>query len=683
MKKSFQPKRLAHAISALSAISLSTLTLPSFAGGVAGEIEEITVTGHSHTHGVDLNGEAASVGTVLAVQIEHRPILRPAEVLETVPGMVVTQHSGGGKANQYFLRGFNLDHSTDFAHFVEGAPVNMVTHGHGQGYSDLNFLIPELMDKMVYKKGPYSAENGDFSSAGTADISYVNQLDSHKVILSFGEDGYQRALIKGGVNNDNGHWVYAASKLKNDGPWTTPDDLNRDNLFLKYTQGDSEAGFSASAMYFKSDWAGTDQIPERLVNDGTLGRFDSLDDSTGGDTQRYQIAFKHWQPVGENGRIRSNAYLIDYEMNLFSNFSYFANDPVNGDQFVQMDDRRIVGGATRYTVDLDETHELELGANLRYDDILDVGVGKSSKRVTLSMDDRASVTELTYGGFASVTSSWNDWFTTIAGLRYDYATVDVDHKLDDANSGDKDDSLVSPKLSLRFNPLESTAFFVNYGKGFHSNDARGVVKDDVPLLAETEGFELGLTNISIDKLQLSLVAFKLNMSSELVFVGDEGTTEAKEASVRTGFELSAFYHPAEWLVIDADYTTSDAKFREGEFDGKQIPDSVEDVFSAGVSLESAKGYYGGLRLRYFGPRNLTEDGSQKSDSTSIVNANIGFQTSRGFSVALEVINLLDQEDNDITYFYESRPKSEPAIEYDKHSHPMVPRTARISVGYEF
>ncbi len=662
---------------------MASVALPSFAAGVHGDIEELLVTGRASAPPLQGRAEAASAGTVLAHQLEHRPILRPAEILETIPGMVITQHSGGGKANQYFLRGFNLDHSTDFATFIEGAPVNMVTHGHGQGYSDLNFLIPELIDSMVYRKGPYYADSGDFASAGSSHISYASAKQGHTLKLSIGEDGYRRALLLGGGDASSGNWVYGLSKMENDGPWSHPDALKRDNVFLKHTWGHADGGLSLSALYFDSRWNGTDQIPQRYVDSGQLNRFDSLDTGTGGDTHRYQLAINQWLTLADDKRLQTNAYIVDYALQLTGNFTYYANDPVNGDQVTQFDDRLLYGGGVSYEWELSPTHKLQLGSDLRHDNIKDVGVGKSIDRRIYAMDSRASVEETSFSAHSSILSQWTPALASTVGLRYDHMEVDVTDRLNNADSGSRDEQLLSPKLSLRADLSEHTALFLNYGQGYHSNDARGVVGGDVPLMSESEGYEIGVTNSTLAGLQLSVVAFRLALDSELVFVGDDGTTEAKDASRRTGIELSAYYRPTDWLIVDADYTQSEATFSSGEFTGQNVPDSVEDVFSAGLSLESGRGYYGGLRIRYFGPRNLTESGDRKSDATTVVNANLGMQFAVGLALSVEVLNLFDSDDNDITYWYESRPTPTADLQEDYHSHPMIPRTLRATLTYHF
>ncbi len=675
--------------------------------GVSGLVEEIVVKGAQIEQSNTEVTEAASVGTVYAHQLEHRPILRPAEVLETVPGMVVTQHSGGGKANQYFLRGFNLDHSTDFASHFEGAPVNMVSHGHGQGYTDLNFLIPEMIDRMNYKKGPYYASEGDFSSAGAASIVYARKKDSNQIKLQYGGGNYRRALLHGGYTKSDLHWVYALERTTDDGPWVNPDDLVRNNAFLKLTKGNQDNGVSASVMMFNSNWSGTDQVPQFLVTDHNFDRFGTLDPSTGGDTHRHQVSFSQWADINERSQIKSSAYFVDYELSLSGNFTYFLGDNDKGDQITQFDNRQIMGGNIEWRLEMDKVHALSVGLDLRHDDISNVGVGQSQNRVIHNLLKRAEVRETSAGLYASVHSQWTDWLATIMGARYDHFDVDVDDKKDQ-DSGVESDSLLTPKLSLRLGPFSKTEFFINYGQGFHSNDVRGVVKDsEVPLLAPSMGYEVGVSTSEIEKLQINLVLFSLELDSELVFVGDDGTIEPKDGTRRRGLELSLYYQPVDWLVLDADYTKAQARFKELQFEpavvddtadillGDYVPDSIEDVFSMGLSLDMSSGVYAGLRLRYFGPRNLTESGTIRSKSTALVNANFGYRFRSGLSIGLEVLNLADRSGDDITYWYASKPfpdteggpvcDSEAACGHEPgyHSHPMAPREARATITYEF
>ena len=688
----------------MMAVSLAAPHSLVFAAGVSGElvrdVEEVYVAGDAATAQSLANSEAASVGTVLAAQIEHRPALRPAELLETIPGMVVTQHSGDGKANQYFLRGFNLDHGSDFSNYVDGVPVNMVSHGHGQGYTDLNFLIPELVDRIVYRKGPYNAESGDFSSAGSARTAYKRQIDTQNIKLTVGENGYGRVLVYGGDDMAGGHLVYAIESMQNDGPWQVEEGFDKKNAVLKFSHGEFDRGYSLTALAYEADWTSTDQIPQRLVRSGAIDRYGSLDDSTGGDTHRYSLSAELWSQLSDSLRLDSQFYVFDYELRLTSNASYFSRDDIDdpdfrGDQFTQFDNRMGYGGYLAFSQILSKQHELNYGAELRIDNISDVGVGFSQQAKIYDIFARAAIDETALGVYGSVHSQWSDWFATIAGLRYQTIDVSVEAKRIGDDEGDDREALLSPKLSLRFGPFAETEFFINYGEGFHSNDARGVIRaagDSVPLLSESTGYELGLRSLLAQDVQLSLVLFRLDLDSELVFVGDESITEPRDATRRQGIEVSVFYQPVEWFVLDVDYATSKTRFKNQQFDGatalgKNVPDSVENVFAMGASIELDNGIYGGARLRYFGPRNLNEAGDVESSASHILNANIGYRFNNGVSLGLEVINVLDDSDDDITYYYASRTAEERLAGIDPiddlHSHPMEPRTFRASIAYQF
>lgn len=663
----------------------------AMASGIPGiELEEISVLGRDS----NLQGRAlsASVGTVTREQLEHRPLLRPAEVMETVPGLVVTQHSGDGKANQYFLRGFNLDHGTDFASYVGGIPVNMVTHGHGQGYTDLNFLIPELIDSLVYKKGPYYAEEGDFSSAGTGRIALADRLDSNTFTATVGPDNYQRLLQTGQIDLTQGRLLGAVEYQRTDGPWDLEQDLKRDNLVLRYVSDEHSAGnvfgldnshYSVTLMAYEAQWQATDQIPQRLVDSGELDRFGFVSDTSGGETHRYSLSFET-QGQWNQAEVQARAYVVDYQLRLTSNATYFVGDTLNGDEFTQVDERRTWGGDLTWVQPLNNMGELSLGTTIRYDDIADVGVGPSQEGKNTSFAARDQVQEVAVAGYASLTTPWNDWFTSSLGIRYDRIAVDVKDRDNDS------DQLVSPKVGLQFGPWADTEFFVNYGHSFHSNDARGVVADTdaVPLFAKSKGAEIGFRSALIDDVQLSFALFALDLDSELIFVGDDGTTEPREATRRTGWELGVYYQPTPWLIVDADITEANAEFKD-KVDGKvqQVPDAVERVMSLGLMVDLDGGWHGGLRWRYLGSRALTEDDSVRSDSTSMVNLNAGYRMTPQLSLGLEVINLLDTEANDITYLYESRTQQEllagadPVL--DKHFHPVEPRTVRATVTYQF
>ncbi|HEX8616013.1 MAG TPA: TonB-dependent receptor, partial [Thermoanaerobaculia bacterium] len=326
--------------------------------------------------------QSATEGVVTAKEIERRPFQRAGEVLETVPGVIVSQHSGEGKANQYYLRGFNLDHGTDIAVTVAGVPVNMPTHGHGQGYADANFLIPELVSAVQYKKGPYYAEEGDFASAGAVNVNYANLLDKPLAVVQGGSGGFGRALFAASPKLGNGFLLYALEAGKNDGPWMRPDDFRKVNGVLRYTQGDQRGGFSITAMGYNAQWNSTDQIPGRAVSDGTLTRFGLIDPSDGGTTSRYTLA-SEWQRNSPNTLTQAGAYAIKYRLNLFSNFTYFLDDPVEGDQFEQADDRLVAGlrGSHRWLARWGTVSaESLVGIQARHDDIRNVGLYRTRER---------------------------------------------------------------------------------------------------------------------------------------------------------------------------------------------------------------------------------------------------------------------------------------------------------------
>ncbi|MBL4827363.1 MAG: TonB-dependent receptor [Spongiibacteraceae bacterium] len=668
-----------------------------FAAGVPGvAIEEVQVVGSLANQELVGDAQSASVGTVTLEQLQYRPLSRPAEVLEAIPGMVVTQHSGEGKANQYFLRGFNLDHGTDFATYVEGMPVNMVSHGHGQGYSDANFLIPELVDHITYRKGPYYAEAGDFSSAGSARIYYVDESVT-KIKVTGGRWGYQRLLTTGMVQaGENRRFLVALEGVRYDGPWDTKQALEKNNAFIKFSAGDSGQGFDISVMAYENQWHSTDQIPQRLVQSGELGRYGDLDPLTGGDTHRFSLSSSVWGNVF-GGRYQASVYGVDYELRLTSNASYFLDSP-DSDRFTQYDERNTLGGSFSWRNEFSETQLVELGSTLRYDDISNVGF----ERVDGMSRDFSRLEELGAALYGSVTSDWTEHFSSVVGLRYDVIDFDVAGYNDVTNpdssvDGKETKGLLSPKLSLRFGPWAETEFFMNVGQGFHSNDARGVVKpnSDVDALAKSQGAELGLRSALIPSVQFSAALFVLDLDSELVFVGDDGTTEVRDKTRRTGLEFGVYYQPASWLIVDMDAAFSHARFRDQQYEdenktivlGRHVPDAMSRVFSMGASMDFDNGVFAGISARYFGPRDLDEAGDVRSDSTFVVNANVGYQWRGGLRVSLEVLNMFDSDDDDITYYYESlsleeRGRGESA-QLDKHSHPVEPFNARVSVEYRF
>ncbi len=664
----------------------------AFAAGIpTNDLEEVVVTARRQT----LIGmvESSSQGTVTRAQLETRPVMRTGELLETVPGLVVTQHAGDGKANQYFLRGFNLDHGTDLATSVDGIPVNMHTHGHGQGYTDINFVIPELLDRIEYKKGTYYADEGNFSAAGAVDLHYRRSLDGDLLSLTVGEDSYVRGLLAGSASMGGGDLLWGLDYGVADGPWRLDEDLRKVNAVLRYSHGERGDGYAVTASFYDGDWISTDQVPERAVTSGLLDRFGYVDPTNGGDSHRYSLGYEVEKTFGA-WRLDANAYALDYQLDLFSNFTY-AIDADNGDQFEQFDDRKAYGFHSEIGRETDYgglRGTLKFGIESRFDDIGRVGLYLTDDRVRLATIREDSVERLGVGFYVEQQLQPTDWLRLIAGLRHDRADFDVRSDLA-ANSGSASDDITSPKLSFVFGPWAQTEFFVNAGRGFHENDARGTTitvdptdgvtaADRVNPMVRAHGAEVGIRTALLPYTQLALTAWSLKLDSELLYVGDAGATEANRASKRRGLELGVYVTPKEWLTLDADLAWSRSRFDQFDPAGDRIPGAVERVASLGIAVQHPGGWFGGARFRHFGDAPLIEDDSVRSDPTTLVNLEIGRRIKR-FAVSLAAYNVFDSDDNDITYFYESQLPGEAAPVEDRHFHPVEPRTFRLTVETRF
>jgi TonB dependent receptor/Carboxypeptidase regulatory-like domain/TonB-dependent Receptor Plug Domain len=637
---------------------------------------------------------AASQGAVTAWQLATRPLLRAGEVLETVPGLIISQHSAEGKANQYYLRGFTLDHGTDFATTVAGVPVNMPTHGHGHGYADANFLIPELVSGVQFRKGPYRAEDGDFSAAGSASVSYLNVLNRPIVSVSGGEDGWGRLLAAASPRLGAGYLLAAVEANRNDGPWIRPEGYRRLNAVVRYSRGTSQNGLALTVLGYDAEWDATDQVPARAVQEGLIPRFGLVDESDGGRTSRYSLSFD-WQRSDARQAWHATAYAANYSLDLFSNFTYFLEDPDNGDQFEQRDRRTLFGGRVsfrRRTNLLGRRAEHTVGVQLRHDDIGAVGLYKTRARTRLSTVRDDAVAQTSAGMYGQSEVRLTDRVRATVGLRGDLYRFDVAAS-DPRNSGLDYAELVSPKAGLVLGPWRKTEFYINAGLGFHSNDARGTtIRFDpttgepasrVTPLARARGAEVGLRTVLIPHVQTTVTLWRLDLDSELIFVGDAGTTEAGRPSRRYGVEWSAYAKPRSWLTLDLDVSFSSSRFRDDPA-GDRIPGALASVVSSGVSVDGRWPLMGSLRWRYFGERPLTEDGSVRSRRTSLFNLDLGYRISRVAQLKLDVFNLFNAETSDIDYFYTSRLPGEPDQGIDDvHFHPSVPRTARLSLVVAF
>ncbi|MYN39990.1 TonB-dependent receptor [Duganella sp. FT109W] len=637
--------------------------------------------------------DAASAGTITQDELAARTVYRPGEVLEAVPGLVVSQHSGEGKANQFYLRGFNLDHGTDLRTTVDGMPVNQRSHAHGQGWTDLNFLIPELAVRLDYKKGPYSAEEGDFASAGTASVVYANRLLQGVASVSAGQNGYGRALVADSVDTQRGSLLYAIEAMHNDGPFTRPDDYQKLNAVLRYSEGYANNGFNVALMAYKADWNSTDQIPLRAVQDGQIGRNDAIDNTDGGKAHRYSLSGA-WRRTTDDSASRVNAYIIANRLDLWSNFTYFMDDPVHGDQFAQPDKRVTSGVNASHSwhqhTDTGNT-ETTVGVQLQNDNIFN-GLYNTQARRTLSVTRQDHIVESSAALFVENNTRWNAAFRTVAGARLDSYRFDVQSDLA-ANSGKANDHLVSPSLSLIYGPWQTAEVYANFGSGFHSNDARGatitidpktgLAADKVQPLVRSRGMEVGARTSWLPGLQTSLSVYRLDFDSELTYAGDAGTTEAGPPSRRYGIEFSNYYKPLKWLSVDLDLAYARARSRGYVEEGSYIAGAIEGTGQLAVTVDDGGPYSASLKLRYFGPRPLIEDNSVRSNASMMLNGRLGWKMRKDLRLELEAFNLTNRRDSAIDYYYASQLKGEAAPVSDIHFHPIESRSVRATLIKNF
>jgi hypothetical protein len=573
-------------------------------------------------------------------------------------------------------------------------PVNLRSHAHGQGYADLNFLIPEVVRQVDYNKGPFYVEVGDFSAAGSAGFRFFDALPQGLATLSLGDDNYVRAVVADTVRSGGAETTYAIETAHDDGPWLLKENFNRSSGLLRrhWTSGASD--YHVTALAYHASWRSTDQIPQRAVEAGTLDRFGNIDPTDGGDTDRASLSFDaDWKTPG--GTTRLNLYAIYYRLSLFSNFTYLLDDPINGDQFNQRDRRGVFGSELAHAWHgtlLGRTSETTVGMQARDDAIGELGIYRTTKRARTGTTRDDSVNEASLGVFVKNETRWSDWLRTTAGLRADGYRFKVESDLT-ANSGRRTAGITSPKLGLVLGPWAQTELYANVGTGFHSNDARGTTiridpidritpVDRVSPLVRSRGAEIGLRTSVVPGLVSSVAFWALELDSELVFVGDAGGTEPSGRTKRHGVELANFYRATPWLSLDADVSLTDARYANAP-GANHIANSIATVVTAGATVDAPRGFRGALRLRYFGPQPLVEDDSVRAPSTFALNARIGWRT-RHWEIALDVLNLLDRANNDIAYFYTSRLRGEPIGGVDDvHFHPAEPRTLRLSVGRRF
>ena len=708
------------------------------------KVGEVVVTASRQ----DLLGTAAtaSQGIVTRTEVELRPIFRVGQLLETVPGLVVTIHSGEGKANQYLLRGFNLDHGTDFGSFVDSMPVNRPTNAHGQGYSDQNFLIPQIVGGLDYTKGPYYAQIGDFGAVGSAHVKLIDDLPN-QVSLTAGTERDQEVYGGGTVHFGEDTRLWAAVDASHfDGPWSPPENFRKFVAAARFVHGLPDDGYSLATMYYKSSGGLLTDQPKRAMDAGVIDRFGTLDPTDRSDSERLSLS-GHYGAGGDRWVLSVDAYAVRSRMTLWNDFTHFLFDPVNGDQ-EQQDEARTtlglnalfsrsadimgmavegrVGFQDRYDdVYIDRRHTLRR-AVLDYCNLADPGEppptqaavpadahADPDQAVALSAingactADRAKLNDL--GLFAEATIHWADWLRMTLGLREEVYSA-RDRSFTAAFSGSTSQTVLQPKGNVAIGPFWKTELYVSAGRGFHSEDVRGVfgtvpgegqpgLLGPTPLLAPTTGYEIGLRSDIIPRTQVQVALFREDFESEQRYVADEGEDTASAPSRRQGVELSAQVRPFDWLELNTDLAWSQARYRAApatlalfDLDGPYIGLAPSFIGSFGILVNDLGPWFGGLQWRKLGAYPISDGDKDPQDKGySEINLNLGYTFTDHLKAEVEVFNLLDSHANSSAYFYQTRIApggSAPGCDLAAAStcyqvHPEEPRSARLTLTYSF
>jgi len=664
--------------------------------------EHVTVTGRADSL-VGISS-SASEGSVGMAELARRPLLRSTDIMEAVPGVAMTQHSTGGHAPIILLRGYNLDHGTDFATFLDGVPLNLPSHAHAQGYTDTNFLIPELIGRIDFQKGPYSAAVGDFGTAGSANIELPETVAQPFVTFESGPYDFYHAVVGGSAKRGSRRWLYGADASHYNGPSVVPDQFKRGKAVVQFSTGDAMRGHRLSIFSYGARWNATDGYPERALTRGYTTRFGTLDPTDGGRTQRHLVMARR-HAATERTMTRITGYAQYYDFDLFSNLTFWTHDPQLGDQIRQAE-RRFTSGllASRkwFVSWRGRSVELTGGAQAR-NDLVHLRLMNTYRREPAVKHDGSGreipaqaydnhVNETSVSPYVDAQLRWTPWLRSIVGLRADlvHARVARDGS---ANAGRATAGLISPKLGIAFGPWRSTELYANAGLGFHSNHANGAVQqeDRSDLLVRTRGAELGMRTLLIAGLHSSLSVWTIDSDSELVYAPEAGFTQPERPGRRYGIEWLNFYRPLRWMTLDADAAWSHARYRTDPLgEGREIPDAIQGVLSAGVTVNGAGRVSGSLRGRSLGRRPLVSDGSAFSRPSFVVNGQLDVRLSARFELGVDVFNLLDREYEDIAYYFPTRIRDphpggmlEAAEQPDFVTHPGEPRTARIRLRARF
>jgi outer membrane receptor protein involved in Fe transport len=710
----------------------------STSDSLSSPLSEITVT--AQRIGLIGHVSSASEGVVADQEIQLTPAYRPGQFLETVPGLIVTLHSGEGKANQYLLRGYNLDHGTDLETLVDDMPVNQPTHAHGQGYTDLNFMIPELANGITYTKGPYYADIGDFGAVGSVHVGYRDTIED-QVSATLGTLGFQRVLATGSTAVADGNLLAAVEGQHYDGPFVTPDDARKENVLLRYSHGDAREGYSATLMYYHQLWTNTTDIPLRAITETLVSnRFGSLDPTDGGHSQRASVSLGYHAAAG-GGQFRANGFFEYNQLHIFNDFTHYLFNPVQGDQEDQFENRRVTGGSASYSRALPMgsiANEVSAGVVTRYDSL---GVGRapsvaqvdqppSTAPASFSNDDQVSL--FAGGAYLRAITRWTPYFRSVIGVRDDYQHGTDEDRLAAlhetagySNGGTARQNLVQPKASLIFTPTDFLEFYLSAGRGFHSADIRGVNQDEsvdlglprTNLLSRQEGQEVGMRAAVGPDLTFTLAVFNLWQQSETIIDPDVGQDSAGPPSRRYGYELNVTYQVNRYIEFYGSYSGDHTRFTHPLDDGTghlgpYITDAPVATGSLALYLKDLGPLSGGLNYRYLGNYPLSSgpcvDSAAVHDFPGVATSCANAPTARGqvngkgfgelnldaryafpegWNVAVGIYNLLNTHAAAAEFWYVDRLRNEvgtyPDGRADVHQHPLEPIMARFTVTKKF
>ena len=657
---------------------------------LASDLEIVLEGGSVDLKQVTVTNSKNATNTIAALDLKITPVNSSQDVLRKVPGLFIGQHAGGGKAEQIFLRGFDIDHGTDIAINVDGMPVNMVSHAHGQGYADLHFLIPETIENIDFAKGPYSADHGNFTTAGYVDFKTKDKLEQSVFGLEYGQFNTLRTFAALDLlKNVDGHHAYIASEyLLSDGPVESPQNFSRWNVMGKYLidlKNEDQVSFLFS--HFTSKWNASGQIPQRLVDNGTITRWGSVDDTEGGETSRTNFNIAHTKIINDKSFLKSNAFYSNYNFELFSNFTFFLEDSINGDQIRQYEERNIFGlnsalfqNHSLGNVDL----EMSYGVGVRHDEINNNELARTLNReTTLEQFAFGDVSETNFYSFIHAEFDFGKWLINpsvrLDGFNFNYKN----RLLENVPNLTKTKFLVAPHFKVIYNPNLKWQLFFKAGKGFHSNDTRVVVaQNGKQILPAAYGADLGTVWKPFSRLWLNTALWYLYLEQEFVYVGDAGIVEPSGKTARKGIDFGIRYQLANHLFLKADVNYTHARSIEEESGADRIPLAPELTSMGGVTYQHPNGFSSSLSYRYIKDRPANEDNSIVAEGYFIMDANANY-TFKNITLGVSVENLLNQEWNEAQFATESRLQGEAESVEEIHFTPGVPFFLKGSVKYSF